>query len=65
MEIRQGDLFWVNLGPPSGSQPGYKRPYVVMPVLLFARDTSPPQMIIRGAVAPTVLVAVHVFVAGL
>lgn len=30
MEIRQGDLFWVDLGRPSGSEPGYKRPYLVI-----------------------------------
>jgi mRNA interferase MazF len=30
MVIRQGDLFWVDLGQPSGSAPGYLRPYVVV-----------------------------------
>jgi mRNA interferase MazF len=30
MVIRQGDLFWVDEGEPSGSAPGYPRPYVVI-----------------------------------
>jgi mRNA interferase MazF len=30
MVIRQGDLFWVDQGEPSGSAPGYLRPYVVV-----------------------------------
>jgi mRNA interferase MazF len=28
--IRQGDVFWVDLGEPSGSGPGYLRPHVVI-----------------------------------
>jgi mRNA interferase MazF len=28
--IRQGDVFWVNPGVPTGSSPGYLRPYVVI-----------------------------------
>lgn len=30
MVIRQGDVFWVDLGAPFGSDPGYLRPYVVI-----------------------------------
>jgi mRNA interferase MazF len=28
--ICQGDLYWVDLGEPTGSEPGYLRPYVVI-----------------------------------
>ncbi len=28
--IRQGDVFWVDLGAPSGSGPGFVHPYVVV-----------------------------------
>ena len=28
--ISQGDLFWVDLGEPSGSRPGFRRPFVVV-----------------------------------
>jgi len=28
--IRQGDIFWVNLGHPKGSEPGYRHPHVVI-----------------------------------
>ena len=30
MNIRQGDIFWVELGEPSGSEPGYRHPHVVV-----------------------------------
>lgn len=30
MVIKQGDLFWIDLGEPIGSAPGYKRPYGVI-----------------------------------
>ena len=30
MTIRQGDLFWVDLGAPAGSGPGFRHPYVVL-----------------------------------
>ena len=33
--IRQGDLFWVDLGEPSGSGPGLRRPFVVVRNDLF------------------------------
>lgn len=35
MVIRQGDIFWVDLGVPSGSAPGYRRPHVVVQNNLF------------------------------
>lgn len=28
--IRQGDVFWVDLGEPSGSEPGYRHPHLVI-----------------------------------
>ena len=30
MVINQGDVFWIDLGIPIGSAPGYRRPYVVI-----------------------------------
>lgn len=30
MVINQGDVFWIDLGEPDGSEPGYERPYVVI-----------------------------------
>jgi mRNA interferase MazF len=30
MEIRQGDVFWVDLEEPAGSESGYRRPCVVV-----------------------------------
>ncbi len=30
MEIRQGDVYWVDLGEPSGSEPGCRHPCVVV-----------------------------------
>jgi mRNA interferase MazF len=30
MVIRQGDVFWVDLGEPAGSEPGYRHPHVVI-----------------------------------
>ncbi|MBI5970263.1 MAG: type II toxin-antitoxin system PemK/MazF family toxin [Deltaproteobacteria bacterium] len=30
MNIRQGDIFWVELGAPKGSEPGYRHPHVVV-----------------------------------
>ena len=28
--IRQGDIYWVDLGEPVGSAPGYRHPHVVI-----------------------------------
>lgn len=33
--IRQGEVYWVDLGPPSGSGPGYLHPHVVAQNDLF------------------------------
>ena len=30
MVINQGDVFWIDLGEPSGSAPGYRHPHVVI-----------------------------------
>jgi mRNA interferase MazF len=30
LEIRQGDIFWIDLGAPHGSEPGYKHPHVIV-----------------------------------
>lgn len=35
MVIRQGDIFWVELAPPIGSEPGYRHPHVVVQNNLF------------------------------
>ena len=35
MEIKQGDLFWVDLGTPRNSEPGYRHPHVVIQNNLF------------------------------
>lgn len=36
--IAQGDVFWVNLGRPSGSGPGYRHPHVVIQNNVFNRS---------------------------
>ena len=38
MVINQGDVFWVDLGEPFGSEPGYHRPHVVIQNNLFNRS---------------------------
>ncbi|MCB8942606.1 MAG: type II toxin-antitoxin system PemK/MazF family toxin [Ardenticatenaceae bacterium] len=35
MVIKQGDVFWVDMGEPSGSAPGYIRPFVVIQNNIF------------------------------
>jgi mRNA interferase MazF len=35
MVIRQGDVYWVDLGEPAGSGPGYRHPNVVIQNNLF------------------------------
>lgn len=35
MEIKQGDLYWVDQDEPGGSEPGYRRPFVVVQNNLF------------------------------
>ncbi|MCL6641710.1 MAG: type II toxin-antitoxin system PemK/MazF family toxin [Candidatus Bipolaricaulota bacterium] len=38
MVIRQGDIYWVDLGAPTGSAPGYRHPCVVVQNDLFNRS---------------------------
>ena len=38
MVIRQGDIFWIDLGRPSGSAPGYRHPHVIIQNNLFNRS---------------------------
>ncbi|MBI3976987.1 MAG: type II toxin-antitoxin system PemK/MazF family toxin [Chloroflexi bacterium] len=38
MVINQGDLFWIELGDPSGSEPGYRHPHVVIQNNVFNRS---------------------------
>jgi len=35
MVINQGDIFWVDLGEPEGSEPGYRHPHIVVQNNLF------------------------------
>ncbi|MCL5046465.1 MAG: type II toxin-antitoxin system PemK/MazF family toxin [Actinobacteria bacterium] len=38
MVINQGDIFWVDLGEPTGSEPGYLHPHVVIQNNLFNKS---------------------------
>ncbi|OIN97337.1 PemK family transcriptional regulator [Candidatus Desantisbacteria bacterium CG1_02_38_46] len=38
MVINQGDIFWVQLGKPTGSEPGYRHPHLVIQNNLFNRS---------------------------
>jgi len=35
MVIKQGEIYWVDLGEPSGSEPGYKHPHIVIQNNIF------------------------------
>jgi mRNA interferase MazF len=35
MEIKQGDIFWIEQDEPTGSEPGYRRPFVIVQNNLF------------------------------
>jgi mRNA interferase MazF len=35
MVIKQGDIYWVDLGEPSGSEPGYRHPHIVIQNNIF------------------------------
>lgn len=35
MVINQGEIYWVDLGEPSGSEPGYRHPHIVMQNNIF------------------------------
>ena len=39
MVIRQGDIYWVELGAPGGSEPGYRHPHVVIQNNVFNRSS--------------------------
>jgi len=36
--IKQGDIFWVDLGKPSGSEPGYRHPHLIIQNNVFNRS---------------------------
>ena len=36
--ISQGEVFWIDLGEPSGSEPGYRHPFVVIQNDAFNRS---------------------------
>jgi mRNA interferase MazF len=38
MVVRQGDVYWLDLGEPVGSGPGYRHPHVVVQNNLFNRS---------------------------
>lgn len=38
MVISQGDIFWIDFDSPSGSEPGYRHPHVVIQNNLFNRS---------------------------
>jgi len=38
MVINQGDIFWIEFSEPSGSEPGYRHPHVVIQNNLFNRS---------------------------
>lgn len=38
MVINQGDIYWVDLGEPSGSSPGYRHPHIVIQNNVFNRS---------------------------
>ena len=35
MNTQQGDIFWIDLGSPRGSEPGYRHPHVVIQNNIF------------------------------
>lgn len=38
MSIKQGDIFWVDLGDPRESEPGYRHPHVVVQNNIFNKS---------------------------
>lgn len=38
MVIGQGDVYWIDLGEPSGSEPGYRHPHVIIQNNVFNRS---------------------------
>ena len=43
--IRQGEVYWVDLGEPSGSGPGYRHPHAVVQNDLFNRSRIPTTVV--------------------
>jgi mRNA interferase MazF len=37
--MRRGELWWASLGPPSGSEPGYRRPVLIVSANRFNDST--------------------------
>ena len=35
MVVKQGEIYWVDLGAPSGSEPGYRHPHIVIQNNIF------------------------------
>lgn len=38
MTIQQGDIFWIDLGTPKSSEPGYRHPHVVIQNNIFNKS---------------------------
>jgi mRNA interferase MazF len=38
MVINQGDIYWIDLEEPSGSEPGYRHPHIIIQNNLFNRS---------------------------
>ena len=38
MVVRQGDVYWIDLGDPAGSEPGYRHPHLVIQNNVFNRS---------------------------
>lgn len=38
MEVRRGEVWWADLGVPAGSEPGYRRPVLVVQADAFNRS---------------------------
>ena len=38
MVVKQGDVFWIDFGEPSGSEPGYRHPHVAIQNNIFNRS---------------------------
>ena len=38
MVINQGDIYWIDLDEPEGSEPGYKHPHIIVQNNLFNRS---------------------------
>ena len=42
MVIQQGDLYWIELEPPEGSEPGYSHPHVSFKITSSIRAVYTP-----------------------